>query len=86
MTLDDDDLALNDAARLEARRAEEQRAVQEAGGGESEGFEQAEELLVEHASHGDEHGTAMITQDSREEAEDADETHGEADTETVEDA
>ena len=33
-----------------------------------------------HASHGDEHGTAKISQDARaEEAEDAHETHGEAD-------
>jgi hypothetical protein len=38
---------------LEERRAEEQRAVKEAGGGESEGFEEAEAELIEHASHGD---------------------------------
>lgn len=87
MTFDDDAVPLNDAARLEARRSEERRAVDEAGGGEAEGFEQAEELLVEHASHGDEHGTTMITQDSRnDEPEDADETHGEPDTAIVEDA
>lgn len=36
--------------------------VLEAGGGESEGFEQAEELLIEHASHGDDHGTGIISQ------------------------
>ncbi len=86
MSFDDDDLALTDASRLEARRLEERRAVEEAGGGESEGFEQTEELLIEHASHGDEHGTAIITQDSRDEAEDADETHGEGDSEVIEDA
>ena len=39
-------------------------AVYEAGGGESEGFEMAEADLIEHASHGDEHGTAKITQDA----------------------
>lgn len=71
--------------RLMARRIEEQRAVEEAGGGVSEGFELAEEQLVEHASHGDEHGTTMIIQDSRDEAEDADETHGEADAEADQD-
>jgi hypothetical protein len=38
---------------LEERRAEEQRAVKEAGGGEAEGFEEAEAELIEHASHGD---------------------------------
>ncbi len=37
----------------EERHEEEQRAVREAGGGESEGFELAEEELIEHASHGD---------------------------------
>ena len=30
-----------------------ERAAAEAGGGESEGFEQAERDLIEHASHGD---------------------------------
>ncbi|HEY8771200.1 MAG TPA: hypothetical protein VIM03_11705, partial [Thermoleophilaceae bacterium] len=30
-----------------------EQAVDEAGGGESEGFEQAEKDLVEHAEHGD---------------------------------
>ncbi|MFI5121546.1 MAG: hypothetical protein ACHQJ5_01490 [Vicinamibacteria bacterium] len=37
----------------EQRHEEEQRAVREAGGGEAEGFELAEEELIEHASHGD---------------------------------
>ena len=38
---------------LEERHEEEQRAVSEGGGGEAEGFELAEEELIEHASHGD---------------------------------
>lgn len=38
--------------------------VREAGGGEAEGFELAEEELVEHASHGDEHGTTKIINDA----------------------
>ena len=38
---------------LEERRAEEQRPLREAGQGEAEGFEEAEEELIEHASHGD---------------------------------
>lgn len=37
---------------LDERRKEEMRAVREAGGGEAEGFEESEELLIEHASHG----------------------------------
>jgi hypothetical protein len=42
-----------DRESLEERREEEQRAVREGGGGEAEGFELAEEELIEHASHGD---------------------------------
>lgn len=38
--------------------------VREAGGGEAEGFEMAEEELVEHASHGDDHGTTRIINDA----------------------
>ena len=34
------------------RRREEQRAVEEAGGGESEGFEQSEQALIERAEGG----------------------------------
>lgn len=37
---------------LLARRAEEMRAVEEAGGGESEGFEQAEKALIKQAEGG----------------------------------
>ena len=40
---------------LEARREEERRPVEEAGGGESEGFEQAERELVEQAENFDQH-------------------------------
>jgi len=40
------------------------RPVYEAGGGEAEGFEQAEELLIEHASHGDEQSAHAILHDS----------------------
>ena len=36
-----------------APHEEEQRAVREGGGGEAEGFELAEQELIEHASHGD---------------------------------
>ncbi len=49
---------------LELRRREARRAVEEAGGGESEGFELAEEELIEHASHGDEHSPDRIMQDA----------------------
>ena len=39
--------------RLEERRMEEMRPLEESGEGVAEGFEQAEADLIEHASHGD---------------------------------
>jgi hypothetical protein len=39
------------------------RPVYEGGGGESEGFEQAEELLIEHASHGDQQSAHAVLHD-----------------------
>lgn len=74
---------LSDA--MAARRREERRPVEEAGGGEAEGFEQSEELLVEHASHGDQHTTQPILRDSSKRDEQASSldpmTFGEADSE-----
>ncbi len=46
------------------RHREERRAVEEAGGGEAEGFELAEQDLIEHASHGDQHTPDRILQDA----------------------
>ena len=54
----------------------------EAGDGEQEGYELAEEELIEHASHGDNHSTDPIFRDAfdiDEEATDVD--YGEADQE-----
>jgi hypothetical protein len=68
---------------LAARRIEERRAVEEAGGGESEGFELAEAELIEHASHGDEHSPLRILRDAGvEEEEPIDDGYGEGDSET----
>jgi hypothetical protein len=54
----------------------------EAGEGEAEGFELAEAELIEHASHGDEHGTAIIGQHAgHRDEEDAGAVYGEADDE-----
>jgi len=67
---------------LEARRREERRAVDEAGGGVSEGFEQAEEELIEHASHGDEISAFRILRDAGTlDEERSDAVYGEADEE-----
>jgi hypothetical protein len=65
---------------LDERRREARRAVDEAGGGESEGFELAEQELIEHTSHGDGHTPARIMRDAASEDE-ADGDYGEADAE-----
>ncbi len=66
----DDDAGLDPIHDLERRRVEERRAVEEAGGGEAEGFELAEQELIEHASHGDEHNTTPILRDAEHLSED----------------
>ncbi|HYM55679.1 MAG TPA: hypothetical protein VES97_09965 [Solirubrobacteraceae bacterium] len=66
---------------LEQRRREERRAVDEAGGGESEGFELSEQELIEHSSHGDEHAPARIMRDAAPDQEQDDLVYGEADEE-----
>jgi hypothetical protein len=72
-------------ADLAHRRAEERRAVEEAGGGESEGFELAEEELIEHTSHGDEHTPSRILRDAEPGEEQLDSVYGEADEEELSD-
>ena len=67
--------------QLAARRREERMAVEEAGGGESEGFELAEQELIEHASHGDEQTPARIIVDAGPQEEPAASVYGEADEE-----
>jgi hypothetical protein len=65
---------------------ESERALSEAGGGESEGFELAEEELIENASH--EESAAPDPTHLAGEPEDADPEaeFGEADSEEIEDA
>ncbi len=79
----------HEIARLQRQR-EADRPLEEAGEGESEGFELAEEQLIDHASHGDQRGTGAITRDSRSafDAESApdDDAYGEADEERLEDS
>jgi hypothetical protein len=60
----DDEIETDPIMDRVARHREERRAVEEAGGGESEGFELAEAALIEHASHGDEHTPSRIMQDA----------------------
>jgi hypothetical protein len=71
----------------EERHRRERQAVEEAGGGESEGFELAEQELIEHASHGDEHGTSRITHDAghEEHQKPSEYVYGEGDSERSDD-
>jgi hypothetical protein len=70
-----------DEHNLERKRREARRAVDEAGGGESEGFELAEHELIEHASHGDGHTPARIMRDAAPDDAADETTYGEADSE-----
>ncbi len=66
---------------LEERRRRARLAVDEAGGGESEGFELAEQELIEHTSHGDGHSPHRIMRDAAGDNAPDGETYGEPDEE-----
>jgi hypothetical protein len=60
--------AAAEAARIGGVAGDEQldpaeRPVVEAGGGEAEGFEQAESALIEHASHADQQSAHTVLHD-----------------------
>lgn len=62
------ELAASEAAQIGGIAGDEnldpaQRAVLEAGGGEAEGFEQAQDALIDHASHGDQEPAHVILHD-----------------------
>ena len=80
-----DDIAPEHLLSLEERRRLERVAVDEAGGGESEGFELAEQELIEHASHGDEHTPSRIIRDAGPDEEQDSAVYGEADEEQLPD-
>jgi hypothetical protein len=80
-----DDTSSEHLLSLEERRRLERVAVEEAGGGQSEGFELAEQELIEHASHGDEHTTSRITRDAGPQEEPDSAVYGEADEEQLPD-
>jgi hypothetical protein len=72
------DAAAAEAARIGGSPSDEaevdngpDRAVIEGGGGEAEGFELAEEELIEHASHGDQHAARRAIYDAPDEPADA---------------
>jgi hypothetical protein len=61
---------------------EAERPLVEAGQGESEGFEQSEQELIENASHGDQHAARRAIEDAPNESDDILEAEsGEADRE-----
>jgi hypothetical protein len=71
---------------LSERRRQERRAVDEGGGGQSEGFELSEQELIDHASHGDQHSPFRIIRDAEHAQEEpTDSVYGEADEEHHED-
>jgi hypothetical protein len=49
---------------------EAERPLADAGQGEAEGFEQAEQELVENASHGDQHAARRAIEDAPDESDD----------------
>ena len=55
------------------------RPLEEAGEGEAEGFELAEEDLVEEASHGDERRSPEVNEFDGEEEDEVDSVYGDAD-------
>jgi len=76
-----EEAAAAEAAAIGGRASSEPRGVEEeldpaqvplleAGEGESEGFEEAERELIEHASHGDEHAAGRILEDAPRDVED----------------
>jgi hypothetical protein len=81
---EEEEAAAAEAARIGGRSGmegmgEAERASAEHGGGEAEGFEEAEELLEEQASHGDPSTDPLRDAGAIEEEEDP-AAYGEADT------
>jgi hypothetical protein len=54
----------SDPEPIAGKPDEAERPLAEAGQGESEGFEAAEQELVEHASHGDQHAARRAIEDA----------------------
>jgi hypothetical protein len=81
------DEAAREAAGIGGNAGDEERdparrPVEEAGGGEAEGFEEAERALIDHASHGDQRPAHAILHDQgQDEEQNARREDGEADHE-----
>jgi hypothetical protein len=77
----DNDGSPDPLSELTERRREERLAVEEGGGGESEGFELSEQELIDHTSHGDQHSPFRIMRDAGAQEEESESVYGEADEE-----
>jgi hypothetical protein len=77
-----------DPDRFDGERSEAFRAVEEAGGGDAEGFEQAEALLIEHATEWQQSSPQVDAErtDEDERAFETRDSYGEADEAEHEDA
>lgn len=80
------DAAAAEAAKIGGVAGDEdldpaQRPVIESGGGEAEGFELAEQALIEHASHGDQQSAHAVIHDAGRPEERGTTEDGEADRE-----
>jgi hypothetical protein len=83
---DEADAAAAEAGRIGGIAGDEQldpaqRPVTEGGGGEAEGFEEAEAALIEHASHGDQQSAHAVMHDQGVPEDEATAESGEADHE-----
>src|ERR1700739_4160475 len=82
----EEEAAASEAAQIGGRVPEEggldpsQRALPESGGGVAEGFELAEEDLIEHASHGDQQSARPAYHHRDDRDEEGEEESGEADS------
>jgi hypothetical protein len=79
--VEQDDLLSADPDRFDGERGEAFRAVEEGGGGEAEGFEQAEAALIEHATEWQQSSPLVDVErtDEDERAFETRENYGEAD-------
>jgi hypothetical protein len=71
----------NPSSIAPSARARSAEPWTKAGRGESEGFELAEQALIENTSHGDQHTPARLMRDARPDEESAASEYGEPDGE-----
>ena len=83
LVAEEEALAAEEAAAIGGRAGDEnldpaERPVREAGGGESEGFEMAEQDLIRHATHSDDVSDSIVFHDAARPEVEADRQTGES--------